>query len=620
MPFVVGETIGPYQVLEQLGQGGMATVFKAYHPSLDRYVAIKALHPAFMEDPNFLARFQREARVVARLEHPHIVPIYDFAEHQGRPYLVMKYVEGETLKARLSRGKLDWAEVVRVTESVGAALSYAHRAGILHRDIKPSNVLLTKDGQIYLADFGLARIAAAGESTLSSDMLVGTPQYISPEQAKGNRNLDEGTDIYSFGVLLYELVVGRVPFTADTPYSIIHDHIYSPLPPPRSVNPNVPEAVERVLLKALAKERSDRFDTVATLVESFNGALAAELSVADTAAIPSTKPAMKAVVDRPVSISTSETLTVGALQKPIPYPQVDSAAVKPPPLQPLPVPAAPQPEAPLPPLQSPVLPDAASSPAAPVASPRRRRRGWWKVALPAALALFCLCVFMAIWADNSGEAVVGVELPPPPELNAVDAARQFVDLDPQDPQAHYNLAMALADDGQDVAAMGEYQQALDLAGDHYDFYMNVGRDLSGRGLWPQAAMAYLRLAQLHPAPLPPEMGNALHESLYEAAASPDFLNIISLDELTAYDNTLGGVMRARYDLFNEGPVRAQGRIGVIMERNSENLDARLVQAEIFIHTGAIDRARAVLDGLLHEETLPDWIRVRAQSFFDQTQP
>jgi len=158
---------------------------------------------------------------------------------------------------------------------------------------------------------------------------------------------------------------------------------------------------------------------------------------------------------------------------------------------------------------------------------------------------------MAIWADSSGEVVVGVELPPPPELNAVDAARQFVDLNPQDPQAHYNLAMALADDGQDVAAMGEYQQALDLAGDHYDFYMNVGRDLSGRGLWPQAAMAYLRLAQLHPAPLPPEMGNALHESLYEAAASPDFLNIISLDELTAYDNTLGGVMRARYDLFNE---------------------------------------------------------------------
>jgi len=105
MPFVVGETIGPYQVLEQLGQGGMATVFKAYHPSLDRYVAIKALHPAFMEDPNFLARFQREARVVARLEHPHIVPIYDFAEHQGRPYLVMKYVEGETLKARLKPGK-----------------------------------------------------------------------------------------------------------------------------------------------------------------------------------------------------------------------------------------------------------------------------------------------------------------------------------------------------------------------------------------------------------------------------------------------------------------------------------------------------------------------------------
>ncbi len=614
MPFVAGETIGPYQVLEQLGQGGMATVFKAYHPSLDRYVAIKALHPAFMEDPNFLARFQREARVVAKLEHPNIVPIYDFAEHQGRPYLVMKYVEGETLKARLGRGKLDWAEVVRVTEAIGAALSYAHRAGILHRDIKPSNVLLTKDGQIYLADFGLARIAAAGESTLSSDMLVGTPQYISPEQAKGNHNLDEGTDIYSFGVLLYELVVGRVPFTADTPYSIIHDHIYSPLPPPRSVNPNVPEAVERVLLKALAKERSNRYDTVAVLVEAFNGALALELSAADTAAMPPTKPALKAVMDRPSSISTSETLAVGAAQKPIPYPQVDSAAEQPPASQPPLAPEVSRPAA------APTHQPVSALPDAPHTSVRRHRRGWWKIALPAALALFCLCVFMAIWADRADDVVVGVEIQPPPVPNAVDAARQFVDLNPQDPQAHYNLAMVLADDGQDVAAMGEYRQALDLAGENYDFYMHVGRDLSGRGLWPQAAIAYLRLAQVHPAPLPPEMGDALHESLYEAANAPDFLNIISLDEITAYNETLGGVVRARYDLFNEGPVRAQGRIGVILERNQENLDARLVQAEIFIHTGAIDRARAVLDGLLHEENLPDWIRLRAQSFFDQTQP
>src|SRR5512143_2412859 len=185
MSFQVGETIGPYRIIEQLGQGGMATVFKAYHASLDRYVAIKVLHPAFGEDASFEARFQREARVVAKLEHPNIVPIYDYAEHEGRPYLVMKYIEGDTLKARLNQGPLSAEEINQIVDSVGSALAYAHKQGVLHRDIKPSNVLIGVDGQMYLADFGLARIAQAAESTLSSDMIMGTPQYISPEQARG---------------------------------------------------------------------------------------------------------------------------------------------------------------------------------------------------------------------------------------------------------------------------------------------------------------------------------------------------------------------------------------------------------------------------------------------------
>jgi serine/threonine protein kinase len=258
--------------MAQLGQGGMASVPKAYHAALDRYVAIKILHPAFMEDQNFLARFQREARVVARLDHPNIVPIFDFSEHDGQPYLVMKFIEGETLKARLARAPLTREEGLRIVKAVGSGLAYAHKQGILHRDIKPSNVLLAKDGQIYLADFGLARIAQAGASTPSNETMMGTPQYISPEQARGDSDLDEGTDIYSFGVLLYEMVVGRVPFNADTPFSIIHDHIYKPLPMPRSINSNVPEAVERFLLKALAKDRQDRFKTVTEMVKAFERA------------------------------------------------------------------------------------------------------------------------------------------------------------------------------------------------------------------------------------------------------------------------------------------------------------------------------------------------------------
>ena len=272
MSFNPGEQVGPYRIMEQLGQGGMATVYKAYHPALDRYVAIKVLHQAFLEDPNFHARFQREARVVAKLEHPNIVPIHDYAEHEKRPYLAMKFIEGETLKARLQRGAPSPDEIESIVETVGAALFYAHKKGILHRDIKPSNVMLSKDGQIYLADFGLARIAQSGGSTLTSDVILGTPQYISPEQAMAKKELDEGTDIYSFGVMIYEMVVGCVPFSADTPFSVIHDHIYTALPLPSIVNPKISPDVERVLLKALAKDRSDRYADVASMVQAFKDA------------------------------------------------------------------------------------------------------------------------------------------------------------------------------------------------------------------------------------------------------------------------------------------------------------------------------------------------------------
>ena len=270
MSLKLGETVGSYQVISQLGQGGMATVYKAYHASLDRYVALKVLHPAFKEDVTFHARFQREARVLAKLEHAHIVPIYDFAEHEGQPYLVMKYIEGDTLKSRLINGPATLTETLHVVDAVGSALAYAHKQGILHRDIKPSNIIITPDDTYYLSDFGLARIASAGESTLSQDTLLGTPNYISPEQAQGLADLDGRTDIYSLGVVLYEMIVGRVPFSGDTPFSVIHDHIYSPLPPPSVVNPSISEPLEKFLLKALAKDRSDRFADAAALVTAFH--------------------------------------------------------------------------------------------------------------------------------------------------------------------------------------------------------------------------------------------------------------------------------------------------------------------------------------------------------------
>lgn len=272
MGFAVGQTVGPYQIIEQLGQGGMATVYKGYHASLDRNVAIKVMHTAFGEDKTFLERFKREAQLVARLEHQNIVPVYDFAEFQNQPYLVMKFIEGITLKDRLRKGVLNVSEIIYIMSAVANALDYAHQRDILHRDVKPSNVMIDITGTPYLTDFGLARLASSGESTLSVDVMVGTPHYISPEQARGGIKLDARTDIYSLGIVLYQLVVGRVPFTGDTPFNIVHDHIYKALPPPSLMNPSVPMAVEQVLLKALAKEPASRYQNAGEMIRAFKQA------------------------------------------------------------------------------------------------------------------------------------------------------------------------------------------------------------------------------------------------------------------------------------------------------------------------------------------------------------
>ncbi len=273
MASLEGQTLGQYQVIAQMGSGGMATVYKAYHPRLDRYVAIKMLHEAFQEDKNFLARFEREAQIVARLEHPHIVPVFDFDDYNGRPYLVMKYVEGRTLKAELEDAPLTIDEILRIMPPVADALDYAHRQGVLHRDIKPSNIIIDNNGVPYVTDFGLARMALLGDSTLSQDILLGTPHYISPEQAMGNRDLDARTDLYSLGVVLFELVVGRVPFSADTPFAVIHDQIYRPLPKPSSINPEITPSVDAVLEKALAKNPADRYTTATEMIDAFRRAL-----------------------------------------------------------------------------------------------------------------------------------------------------------------------------------------------------------------------------------------------------------------------------------------------------------------------------------------------------------
>lgn len=268
-----GDIVGQYRIERPLGQGGMASVYLAYHERLDRHVAIKVMRANLLDDESFTTRFTREAQIVARLEHPHIVPIYDFSTHEGQPYLVMKYIEGITLKERMVRGHMSYHDISAVMTAVASALDYAHHKGVLHRDVKPSNIVITHDSVPYLTDFGLARLVRAGESTMSVDMLLGTPHYLSPEQARGQKDLDGRADIYSLGIVLYELLTGRVPFLSDSTYAIIHDHINTPPPAPRTFNGRINEATEAVLLRALAKDRDDRYAHASELVQSLNLAL-----------------------------------------------------------------------------------------------------------------------------------------------------------------------------------------------------------------------------------------------------------------------------------------------------------------------------------------------------------
>ncbi|HYO87789.1 MAG TPA: serine/threonine-protein kinase, partial [Candidatus Limnocylindrales bacterium] len=276
MALTEGQMLGQYRIEAPMGQGGMATIYRATQSRLGRVVAIKMMHPAFVQDAAFLTRFEREAQIVAQLDHPHIVPVYDFSDYNGQPYLIMKYIDGTTLKQALEAGPMTAADVLRIMTPIAAALDYAHRQGVLHRDIKPSNILLSADGTPYLTDFGLARMAALGSSTLSGDMLLGTPHYISPEQALGTENLTPATDLYSLGVVLYEMATGRVPYTGDTPYAIVHAHIYDPLPAPRVVNPALSAEVEAVLVKALAKDPDGRYATAADLIDAYRAAVESE--------------------------------------------------------------------------------------------------------------------------------------------------------------------------------------------------------------------------------------------------------------------------------------------------------------------------------------------------------
>ncbi|MBS1250650.1 MAG: Serine/threonine-protein kinase StkP [Chloroflexi bacterium] len=265
------EKIGRYQIKKKLGQGGMATVFHAFDPRFERDVAVKVLPRAFLHDNLFQARFEREAKTVAALEHGAIVPVYDFGEEDGQPYIVMRLMSGGSLEDKLKKGALSIPEAVKILDQLGSGLDAAHSHGVIHRDMKPANILFDQYGNAYLSDFGIARLTESSH-TLTGENILGTPAYMSPEQVQGDKDLDGRCDQYALGIIFYQMLIGHVPYQATTPAKVMMMHILEPVPDISAVSSEIPQMVEVWFTKVLSKEPEDRFETVTEMVEALKHA------------------------------------------------------------------------------------------------------------------------------------------------------------------------------------------------------------------------------------------------------------------------------------------------------------------------------------------------------------
>ena len=268
---MIGKRLGGYEIIEEVGMGGMATVYRAYQANMDRDVAIKVLKRNLGDDEHGLQRFQREARLIARLEHPHILPVYDFDGTHNPPYIVMRYLDSGTLRDRLKRGRLALSDASFLLGQMASALDYAHRQGVIHRDVKPANIMIDREGNAFVTDLGIARMVhntqvlddSAETGITNPGVMVGTPDYVSPEQAVGEADIDFRTDLYSLGVILFEMLTGELPFTAHSMIELLMKHVKAPIPNIRSINPDLPAGIETVINTVMAKERDERYESVA---------------------------------------------------------------------------------------------------------------------------------------------------------------------------------------------------------------------------------------------------------------------------------------------------------------------------------------------------------------------
>src|SRR5512133_2734311 len=264
------EKIGLYEVKSELGRGGMATVYRAYDPRFEREVAVKVLPSELLHaDPQFRLRFEREAKIIAQLEHSAIVPVYDVGEADGQPFFVMRYMNGGSLSDRIKAGVMSVEEAARILGIIAPGLDEAHSNGIVHRDIKPSNILFDSRNNPYLSDFGIAKLSQAQTGNVTGSAIIGTPAYMAPEQAQGEE-IDGRTDIYSLGIILFEMLTGKQPYEADTPMAVAIKHITDPVPHILTANPKLPEGMETIIQAAMAKDKNERYSTAVEMTDALH--------------------------------------------------------------------------------------------------------------------------------------------------------------------------------------------------------------------------------------------------------------------------------------------------------------------------------------------------------------
>jgi serine/threonine protein kinase len=268
-----GKTLGQYQIIKPIGQGGMARIYLGYQPSIKREVAVKVLASTLQENESFMNRFSREVELIAQLQHPQIIPVYDYGEQDGRTYIVMAYIRGGTLADRIEQAPngLPDHETVRFIEQIALGLDFAHAKGIVHRDLKPHNILMDERNHPYIADFGLAK-PTEGRIELSNTMMSGTAAYMAPEIAREGKSSSRA-DIYALGVILFEMLTGRLPYSGDTPYNIISAHIHQPVPKISEFRPDLPSEVQNVIDRGLAKNPANRYPTAAEMADTLKSAM-----------------------------------------------------------------------------------------------------------------------------------------------------------------------------------------------------------------------------------------------------------------------------------------------------------------------------------------------------------